>query len=196
MLLHDIGKPAVKTTDEDGVDHFYGHPAVSAELAEGMLRRLKFDHAVCQHVNALVKAHDVPMEPTARAVRRLLNKYGPEDFDLLLAVHRADNMGQDHEKVKGRLAELDEVEALAEEIITEGQCFSLKDLAVTGRDVLAAGAVPGPQVGAVLRALLERVMEEELPNEREVLLGEARKLMAEQGKIILSALGKDDAINK
>lgn len=177
MLLHDIGKPAVKTTDAGGVDHFYGHPAVSASLAEGMLRRLKFDSGTTAKVTALVRTHDVPVEPVPRSIRRLLNKFGPEDFRLLLAVHRADSMGQNPDQARDRLVRLDRAEALAEEILAAGECFRLRDLAVSGRDVLAAGAVPGPQVGAVLNALLERVMDERLPNRREVLLREMETLL-------------------
>jgi len=179
MLLHDIGKPAVRTTDAQGIDHFCGHPAAGGELAEGMLRRLKFDSAAVARVTALVRAHDVPMLPQARAVRRLLHKFGPEDFELLLAVQRADSMAQNLEKSRERLTRLDQAEALARRILAERQCFTLRELAVSGRDVLAAGAAPGPRVGAVLNALLERVMAEEVPNQRQALLEELQRLLSQ-----------------
>ena len=53
MLLHDSGKPAVKTTDENGIDHFYGHAASSMEIAELILRRLKFDHHTRERISLL-----------------------------------------------------------------------------------------------------------------------------------------------
>ena len=170
MLLHDIGKPLTKTTDKAGIDHFYGHPAASAELAGAMLRRLNFDNDTRHRVVRLVKHHDIPIDPSEKAIRRLLNRFGPDDLYRLIEIHRADNMGQAYEKVKDRLAVLAHARQIADEVIARQQCFSLRELAVTGADVIAAGIEPGPQIGRVLRALLERVINGELPNDREVLL--------------------------
>lgn len=117
----------------------------------------------------LVKHHDVQLPPQDRVVRRWLNRLGPEAFFQLLEVKRADGMGQSRALVKDRLTQLDEMRAQAEAIIAQGQCFSQKDLAINGRDVIAAGIVPGPEVGRVLNALFERVLSGEIPNEREAL---------------------------
>lgn len=170
MLLHDIGKPACKSTDEKGIDHFYGHPAVSARLADQMLRALKFDNKTRERVVLLVERHDAQLPPRSQVIRRWLNQLGPETFFQLLEVKRADNMGQAPEKVQDRLAELDEIKAKAEQILAERQCLTLKDLAVDGRDVIAAGIEPGPEVGRVLEGLLEQVLNGELLNERDILL--------------------------
>ena len=145
MLLHDIGKPACKSTDEQGIDHFYGHPAVSAKLAGEMLRALKFDNKTRERVVLLVERHDAQLPPRSQEIRRWLNRLGPETFFQLLEVKRADNMGLALEKVNDRLAELDEIQAKAEQILEERQCLTLKDLAVNGRDVIAAGIEPGPE---------------------------------------------------
>lgn len=170
MLLHDIGKPVCKSTDEQGIDHFYGHPAVSAQMADQMLRALKFDNKTRERVVLLVERHDAQLPPRSQVIRRWLNRLGAETFFQLLEVKRADNMGQDSEKVKDRLAELDEIKAKAEQMLAERQCLTLKDLAVDGRDVIAAGVEPGPEVGRVLERLLERVLNEEVSNKREALL--------------------------
>ena len=170
MLLHDIGKPACKSTDEQGIDHFYGHPAVSAQMADEMLRALKFDNKTQERVLLLVERHDIQMPPRSQVIRRWLNQLGPEAFFQLLEVKRADNMGQMPEKVKDRLTELDEIKAKAERILAERQCLTLKDLAVNGRDVIAAGIEPGPEVGRVLEGLLERVLRGKTANTREALL--------------------------
>lgn len=169
-LLHDIGKPAAKSTDANGVDHFYGHPAISATLADEMLRALKFDSRTRQRAVALVERHDIQIPPRSQAIRKWLNRLGPEMFFQLLALKQADNMGQAHEMVKDRLKTLEEIKAKAEEIVAQGQCLTLKDLAVNGRDVMAAGAAPGPEVGRVLNWLLDRVLTGETPNDREALL--------------------------
>ena len=170
MLLHDIGKPRCKSTDENGVDHFYGHPAVSAKLADQMLRELKFDNRTRERVVTLVEYHDVQIPCRDRFIRKWLGRLGPETFFQLLEVKRADGMGQSYELVKDRLADLEEMKAKAKEIVAQGQCFSLKDLAVSGRDVIAAGVAPGPEVGRVLDELLERVLNGAVPNEREILI--------------------------
>lgn len=170
MLLHDIGKPACKSTDEQGIDHFYGHPAVSAKLADEMLRALKFDNKTRERVVLLVERHDAQLPPRSQVIRRWLNRLGPEAFFQLLEVKRADGMGQNPEKVRDRLAELDEIRAKAEQILAEKQCLTLKDLAVDGRDVIAAGIEPGPEVGKVLEGLLDQVLNGDTMNEREALI--------------------------
>ncbi len=170
MLLHDIGKPSCKSTDEQGIDHFYGHPAVSARLANEMLQALRFDNHTRERAALLVGRHDMPVPPDARVIRRRLGQLGPEAFFQLLEVKRADSMGQALEQVRDRLAEIDEIKMMAEQILAEGQCLTLKDLAVNGRDVIAAGVAPGPQVGRMLNALLDQVLSGQIPNEREALL--------------------------
>ncbi len=170
ILLHDIGKPACKSIDENGIDHFYGHPAVSARLADEMLRVLKFDNKTRERVVLLVECHDAQLPHRSQVIRRWLNRLGPEAFFQLLEVKRADSMGQASEKVKDRLTELEMIRAKAEQILAEGQCLTLKDLAVDGRDVIAAGIAPGPEVGRVLEGLLEQVLNNKILNERETLL--------------------------
>lgn len=170
MLLHDVGTPNCKFTGEQGVDHFYGHPAVSAQLADQMLRALKFDGKTRERVVLLVERHDAQLPPRDQVIRRWLSRLGPEAFFQLLEVKRSDSMGQDPEKAQERLAELDGIKAKAEQILAERQCLTLKELAVSGRDVMAAGIAPGPEVGRVLAGLLERVLNGELPNERDTLL--------------------------
>ena len=170
MLLHDIGKPTCKSTDEKGIDHFYDHPAVSAKLSDEMLRTLKFDNKTRERVVTLVDYHDIQIPNRERSIRKWLGRLGPETFFQMLEVKRADGMGQALEKVKDRLAELDEIQTKAEQILAEQQCLTLKDLAVDGRDIIAAGIAPGPEVGRVLNGLLERVLNGEVPNEHEVLL--------------------------
>lgn len=79
-------------------------------------------------------------------------------------------MGQAPEKVQDRLAELDAIKAKAERILAERQCLTLKDLAVNGRDVIAAGIEPGPEVGRILEGLLGRILDGEIQNDRSILL--------------------------
>ena len=170
MLLHDIGKPTCKSTDENKIDHFYGYPAISVKLADQILRNLKFDNKTRERVVTLVEHHDVQIPCRDRSIRKWLGRLGPETFFQLLKVKQADGMGQDYELVKDRLGELERMTVKAEEIVAQGQCFSLKDLAINGRDVIVAGVVPGPEVGRVLNGLLGQVLDGLVPNNREALL--------------------------
>ena len=171
MLLHDIGKPSCKTTGEDGVDHFRGHPAVSAKMADEMLRQLRFDTKTRERVVRLVELHDAEIPLREKTVRKWLGKLGQEAFFQLLEVKVADNKAQNPAMVQNRLAELAKIKVMAKSIIAQGACLSLRDLEVNGRDVIAAGVAPGPVVGKVLDNLLERVIDGEAPNERDALIG-------------------------
>lgn len=170
MLLHDIGKPSCKSTDEKGIDHFRGHQAAGAEMADKMLRALRFDNRTRREVTSLIAVHDNKLTAAESDIRRRLNRMGPEQFFRLLEVNRADKLAQNPEKAGAVLAELPLIRAKAEAVLAEQQCFTLRDLAVNGRDVLAAGAVPGKEVGRILNELLEQVLNGEVPNERGLLL--------------------------
>ncbi len=170
MLLHDIGKPSCKGTDERGIDHFHGHQTAGAEIADRMLRTLRFDNRTRREVTELIAVHDNKLTAGESDVRRRLNRMGPERFFRLLEVIRADKLAQNPEKAGAIVAGLPEIRAKAEAILAERQCLTLRDLAVNGRDVLAAGVTPGREVGRVLDGLLERVLRGEVSNERGALL--------------------------
>ena len=172
-LFHDAGKPACFSMDSDGVGHFYGHAEHSRVLADAAFRRLKMDNATREAADRLIRYHDWPIEPAAPTVRRALGKLGPEGFRELLCLKRADNLAQSP-VFRDRLEIYDRIEALAEQILEEQQAFSLRDLAVNGSDLLSLGIAPGPEMGRILNALLDAVISERLPNDREPLLAEAR----------------------
>ena len=171
MLLHDLGKPGCFSLGPDGVGHFYGHAQRSAELAQAILTRLRYDHETRERVVRLVRLHDAPLPVEEKTARRLLNRLGERDARALIAVHRADTLALAL-AYHDRLGELDALEALLEEQLAQNACFSLRQLAVNGRDLLAAGMAPGPAVGRVLDGLLQRVLAGELPNDRAALLAE------------------------
>lgn len=177
MLLHDIGKPATLTTDEEGITHFYGHPAVSEKMAGSFLRRLKFDNDTIHRVCKLVLYHDYgnSVEPDMRIVRRAVNKIGEDAFPALFEVKRADVLAQSDYLQQEKLELIDRWQQLYEEIKEQKHCVSLKGLAVTGSDLIAAGWKPGKELGEVLQKLLELVLEQPECNTAEILLTEAEK---------------------
>lgn len=171
VLLHDIGKPPVRTTDECGVDHFYGHAQKGAEMADGILRRLKFDNDTRKRVSRLVMVHDdLQIAAAQRSVRRAVYRIGADLFPDYLKVRRADIMAQNPDVRQEKLNELAGIEEMYQKILEAQQCLSLKDLAVTGRDLIEAGMQPGPELGRTLNQLLELVIEHPEYNTKESLL--------------------------
>lgn len=171
VLLHDIGKPLTRTTDAEGIDHFYGHAEKGAELAGRIMRRLKFDNDTRKRVVKLVQTHDdLQTGTTQRSVRRAVHRIGAEVFPDYLKIRRADIMAQNPEVREEKLGKLAKVEAVYQRILEEQNCLSLKDLAVTGKDLIEAGIEPGPELGRILNELLELVIEHPEYNTKEYLL--------------------------
>ncbi len=173
MLFHDFGKPIVKTTDAKGIDHFHRHQEVSEQLAEAVMRRLRFDNDTMRAVTRLVRYHDDHPALTPAGVRRAVNRIGEDLFPYYLKVQRADILAQATETQKEKLAAVERVEYLFDKILEEKDCFTLKQLAVGGRDLIAAGIPAGPALGEVLAHLLELVIEEPKKNDRQWLMEEA-----------------------
>lgn len=170
MLLHDVAKPVCKSIDEEGIYHFYGHPKKGAEMAKEILRRLKFDNDTIRRVTALITSHDdAPLlEPTA--IRRAIYRTGLEQYPALFAVKRADALGKSLYKREEKLAYIEGYQKLYEEILEKEQCLTLKELAVTGKDLIEAGMKPGKEIGEVLEKMLEHVLEHPKDNQKEILI--------------------------
>lgn len=179
MLLHDIGKPDTLMTDEQGVTHFHGHAEVSADMAGRILRRLKFDNHTISMVCRLVKYHDYGngVEPTLRIVRHAMNKIGEDVFPALFQVRYADVMAQSRYLREEKLERLKNWQQCHCEICEKRQCVSLKDLAVTGKDLVAVGMKPGRELGETLQKLLQLVLEEPSRNTKERLLTEVQRFI-------------------
>lgn len=170
MLLHDIGKPEMKTTDETGRDHFKMHGPVGEKMARAILRRLKFDNDTIRKVSHLVKWHDSRPVETPKSVRRAVNQIGVEFFEDYLTVQKADLAAQSAYKREEKLSRVQGVERIYREIMAKKECVSLSALAVTGKDLIEAGVKPGKEIGELLAQLLELVLEDPERNEKETLL--------------------------
>lgn len=174
LFFHDIGKPACLTEDEHG-GHFYGHQDISADITDTALRRLHAGNEATAIVTRLVKEHHKVIQNSEKGIRRLLSSLGEENARRLIALRRGDNSALVPELKEPRLAELDETARLLEEEIKKKCCLSLRNLAITGDDLIARGMKPGREIGKLLAGLLDAVIDGSLPNEREVLLAEAEK---------------------
>lgn len=175
MLLHDIAKPEKKKTDEQGIDHFHGHQEASEEMAKVILRRLKFDNETIRIVSRLIGFHDYRFPAERRSVRRAVWKVGEDLFPMLLQVKEADTMAQSLYERAEKLEWIAKVEKLYREILKDRECLSLKDLAVTGRDLIRVGCAPGPELGRILNEMLQDVLEHPEHNNKEYLLQSIRQ---------------------
>lgn len=172
-LLHDIGKVSTFTRDETGRGHFYGHAPAGAELAEQVLLRLKAPTRLRHQVVELIGAHMTRLQPEKKLLRRQLSRLGWEQLERELELQQAD-MSSKGTAEPGDLEIFQEIRRMLEEIRREDSCLKVTDLAVNGEDLMALG-YQGRQIGERLHWLLEQVLEETLPNDRQALLLAAKE---------------------
>lgn len=166
MLFHDMGKPVMKTTDENGRDHFKGHAIASEQIAKTVMKRLKFDNDTIRKVTKLVAYHDYRMEPTGANVRRAMHEIGVELFPYYLAVRLADTKAQSSYERREKLENIIQIRELYRNALRNKECVTLKDLAVTGTDLINLGIAPGKELGTLLNELLDMVIEDPAWNQK------------------------------
>lgn len=171
-LLHDIGKPSCFSLAEEGIGHFFGHSDQSTSMAECILSRLRFDNASKEQIVRLVRYHDMPITADRKPIKRLLSKHGEDATRQLIELHKADTLGQSA-ICRHRIAIFEEVSQMINEILQEESCFTLKDLAANGHDMMTLG-FQGPTIGRVLQECLDAVLDEQIPNEHEALMAFAK----------------------
>ena len=167
-LLHDIGKPATFSQDENGVGHFYDHASAGAQMANEILLRLKASNALREQVVTLIEQHMTPLTTDAKLLRRRLSKLGKETVLQLLALQKADG-----------LEGAEEIRQLVEQLMAENACLHIRDLAIGGKELMELGFTAGPRLGQVLETLLEQVLDETIPNEKAALLSAAASMKEE-----------------
>ena len=178
-FLHDIGKPATLSIDENGRGHFYGHPILGAIMAERIMKRLAIPGELTRGAVALVRYHDHIIRPTERSMRRVLaildEECSGEAMTLaheLMDLKRADAVSKQI-KCAWYAVELDEMDRILRSEESKGATVRVKDLAIGGRDVIEElGIDPGPMVGMALSQLLQAVIDGEVENTREALITE------------------------
>lgn len=168
VLFHDIGKPSVFSFDENGVGHFYGHAAVSEQIAKETMQALRFDNAAIKAVLPLVHYHDGALTADKKLLRRRWRQLGDRNgVERLIDVKRADASACKLDSVPPHY---DDVRAVLDDIERRNDCVNVASLAVNGRDLLACGYHAGPVIGEILEGLLSEVIAETVENDREALL--------------------------
>lgn len=174
-LMHDIGKPLCSSTDANGIIHFYGHHRESGTIAVDLMHRLRMDSDTIRDVSVLVENHDVRVEPTLPAVKRMMARTGEALFEKLILLQTADNMAKNQMYFAEKKKRIDDAYTLYKEILAERQPYLVSHLAVNGKDLIKLGYRPGREIGDVLKKLIDAVIIDPKLNNREFLLKEAKE---------------------
>lgn len=175
-LFHDLGKPACFKLDANGTGHMKGHPVVSKEIAERVLNELKFPKQFITDVCLLVKLHDTYMAPDKKEVHRFMSSYPETILEKLKYLQRADILA--HSPLgRTRLARLEELNKISEELRASGAVFAVKDLAVNGKDLIEIGVKEGPEIGLVLSQIFDSYIDGKCVNTKASMLEEAQKIL-------------------
>lgn len=170
LLLHDSGKPIVKSYDEKGIAHFYRHEKESARIAQEVLTRLRIPKKFVHKASFLILHHGDVFPPKEKSVRREITKVGIENFPLLIEIQKADSSAQSEMARKDHLERIAQVEKVFAEIKEKEKCFSLKDLAVHGDDLIKLGIPPGKEIGKILKDMFQYVLDNPQDNTKDILL--------------------------
>ncbi len=177
MMLHDVAKPVCKTEDENGQNHFKGHPVKGADMARAILRRLKFDNDTTDRVCNLVRYHDDRPEINPRNIRRMIIRVGKDNFEDLLAVKRADALAQSMHHRDDKLKYIDDMEAAYKDILKNEDCLRIKDLHINGKDLINMGVPQGERIGEILGTLLDEVVDNPEFNNRDYLVKRVKDML-------------------
>lgn len=176
-LLHDIAKPQTFSVDDRGIGHFYGHNSLGAVMTYDILKRLNYSKSDRREASDLVKYHmSVHDMQTKASVKRLIRKIGQETIEILIMLYYADKCST---LDKSNSEPGENFERIFNEIINSKEPMSLKDLEISGNDLMDMGFEKGPVIGEVLNKLFESVLENPENNNREKLLELAKRYYSE-----------------
>lgn len=184
LFFHDFGKLRCKSTDEMGISHYYQHHKISKEMANEILRDYRFDNNTIDTVTELIYLHDVDIHPKTSSVKRIINKLNErlktdpiDNLSKLLIVKEADILAQNPIYLNDRLQEITKIREISKEIVEKNECFSIKDLEISGHDIIKLGEPSGPNIGYILNTLLNEVINDQIENDHHILINEANKLI-------------------
>lgn len=150
----------------------------SAEIAQTALKRLRYDNKTVATVTELIRYHNTPIAPTRITVKQWLNVLGVPLFKKLLAVRRALLSALSDATLLNALLQ---TEKFLQEVLSQNECFSLKDLNINGKTLISLGFT-GKEVGVILDHLLNLVITEKIPNKEEKLLKTALEILKKTNK--------------
>lgn len=177
MLFHDSGKPHVKTTDQNGTDHFYSHAKKSREIAEKALTRLKVSNKLRNTIGNRVEYHDfLPDKISKKTYKKYIGKLGLDTVTELFDVRKADISAQNPKFLQEGLDANESGLKILNEIQNENSCLKISDLAINGKDLEKSGIPPSPEMGKILNILFDEVLEDKTKNTKNALLARALEI--------------------
>ena len=174
LLFHDLGKPKAYVFGDDGVGHFYKHELYSMDIAEVRFKELKLDNNTTSIALDLIKYHGAKVPETK--ILKWLNRFGEEKLRLLFEVKKGDTYGKNPAIIENRIGIIDHLISDMDVLIEEQKCYRLKDLKINGHDIINNGVPEGAEIGKMLKAILNMVMEGQIENDRVTLLSEIKRL--------------------
>ncbi len=168
LLFHDIGKPEVFSLDENGCGHFYRHATESVKITRTIFNRLKYDNDTKNQVLRLIEYHDAVLSEDDKSIKRWLNRLGEDLFKKLIEVQKGDNFGQ-NPALRDRQNRLENICKRIDEIVAEKECFSLRQLAIDGYDMIALG-YSGAEIKTALNFALESVINNKVTNDKDAII--------------------------
>lgn len=169
VLFHDIGKPRCYTFGEDGQGHFYKHEKYSVEIAEKLMLNLRFSKLDTERVCKIIKYYSLYRQNIDEIfVKKMLNRFGEEDIYRYLEVVEADR--RTHNKEICNLEDLEQIKSILKKIQENKPPLSMKDLKISGKDLLKVGTPKGKIIGEILDYLMEKVLEDESLNNYDTLI--------------------------
>ena len=103
------------------------------------MKNMRFDNNTIKKVVSLVKHHDIVFEESSVFVKQWLSILGEEQFKRLIELRKADILGQDPDRFERRLEKVYNVKKITDKIINNDECYSLKQLAINGNDLIKLG---------------------------------------------------------
>ena len=175
-LLHDVGKVPTRQEKPNGEASFHNHEIYSARMAVSVMKRIGIPKSIGQRVKFLIRNHmfHYTHKWTDKAIRRFIRKIDNQDLEDLIDLRLADRKGS------GKKTEFPQglvklMEHIAQVKQKEKE-LKVTDLTINGWDLIEIGVPPGPEMGRILKQILLKVKNDNLPNQREILLNEAKKI--------------------
>ncbi len=180
MLLHDIGKPDARTTTPGGKDHFKKHAVLGVPMAKAFMRRLNMDNDTIKKVSLLIRYHDWRFDPTPENVRYAVSIIGKDLFPFFLKVQLADTSAKSDYKKQEAYDRIAQISEQYDIVISENHCVCIRDLCISGSDIIALGCPQGQRVGLILNRVLLHVIQNPQNNDKDHLREYIKHLLTEE----------------